>query len=139
MRAGALRADVQEPAAVDPGDTAPTGADRVHVHHRKARWIAIELPFPGDERHAAFDQADVGGSTADIEGDDVGVAGQDRQMSRARDAGRRARGQGAHRIPAGLARRSDTSVRLQDLRRNDTERAGGGLEIGEVARHHRPQ
>ena len=49
------------------------------------------------------------------------------------------RGQRAHRIPARLARRSDPTVRLQDFRRNDAERAGGGLEVGEVARHDRSQ
>ena len=77
VRPGALRADAQEAALVDPGDAAAAGADRGEVDERRGNrqppldlvvGVVGDLPVPHD--------ADVTARAAHVERDEVFVPGQ---------------------------------------------------------------
>ena len=58
--AGALRPDIEEAAGVDPGDRAAARRDRGHVERGQVDLPAGDDAFGDFERHAAFDEGDVG-------------------------------------------------------------------------------
>ena len=89
--AGALRADPQHAAVVDPGDRAAARADRDDVEHRRADRQAVDLAFRGERGAAVLHQADVGRGAAHVEGDQVLEARARRLARRADHAGGRAR------------------------------------------------
>ena len=101
--AGALRADAQHAAVVDPGDRAAARADRDDVEHRRADRQAVDLAFRGERGPSVLHQADVGRGAAHVEGDEV-VEARARGLARRADhAGGRTgieRGDGAfaHRL-----------------------------------------
>ena len=69
--AGALRADIEEAAAVDPGDRAAARRDRGHVERRHVDLAARDHAFGRFQRHAAFDEGDVGAGAAHVERDEA--------------------------------------------------------------------
>ena len=115
-RAGAFRADLQQPAAIDPGDRAAARADRGDLDHRGADHEAeLDRGLRRDRRLAVRDQRDVERGAAEIAGDEIVEAGGAGER-RARDhAGRRAGQRGAHRKPARGRGRHDAAVRLHDV------------------------
>ena len=72
--AGALRADIEKAAAVDPGDRAAAGRDRGHVERRHVDLPARDGALGHLERHAALDEGDVGAGAAHVERDEAGSA-----------------------------------------------------------------
>ena len=132
--------DLKEAAIVDPRDAAATGANRVHVDHRKADRIAGNLPLARDQGHRLLDQADIRRGAAHVEGDQVAVAGAAAEVDRANDARGRAGRQRADRAMAGFARRCKATVRLLDIRfRTKAEGVDTCLELVEIAAHHRTE
>ena len=99
---GALRADAQHAAVVDPGDRAAARTDRDDVEHRRADRQSVNLAFRGQRRPAVLHQADVGRGAAHVEGDEILVT-RARGLARGADhAGRRA---GIKRGDSALAHR----------------------------------
>ena len=72
--AGALRPDVEEAAAVDPGDRAAAGGDRRHVERGHVDLAARDHAFGRLQRRAAFDEGDVGAGAAHVERDEPALA-----------------------------------------------------------------
>ena len=72
-----LRADAEDAALVDVGDRAAARADRVDVDHRHHRLVVADLRVEQvpHAQLAVRGHADVGRRTADVERDDVVVAG----------------------------------------------------------------
>ena len=71
-RAGALRADPQHAALVDPGDRAAAGADRADVDHRDLdRHAPFDLEGGGEALLAADHGRDVGRGAAHVERDQM--------------------------------------------------------------------
>ena len=70
LGARADRADLHQAVAVEPGDRAAAGADRVDVDHGEADREARHLALEGDFGGAAVDQRDVGGGAAHVERDE---------------------------------------------------------------------
>ncbi len=96
--AGALRADPQHAAVVDPGDRAAARADRDDVEDGRADRQPVDLAFRGERRLSVLHQADVGRGAAHVEGDEVLEARARRLPRRADHAGGRPgikRGDGA--------------------------------------------
>ena len=138
--AGALRADLEEPVPVEPGDRAAAGADGVDVDHRQADREVGDLAVEADRRAAAPDQGDVGAGPAHVEGDDVRPAGGRRDLDRADDARRGTGERGADRQIAGAGERHQPAARLVDADLGLGEPlAQRGLEPRQVAHHHRLQ
>ncbi len=99
--ARALRSDIEEAAAVEPGDRAAAGRDRGHVERRHVDLAARDGAFGGFERHAAFDEGDVGGGAAHVEGDEAAPCVLAREIGARLRAGGRTGEQRVHRAPAG--------------------------------------
>ena len=115
-RAGAIRSDLQEPAAIDRGDRAAAGADGGDLHHRGADHQAeIDRGLGGERGPAAGHDRDVERGAAEIAGDDVVVAGGARDRGAGDDAGGRAGQRGAHRQPTRGFGRHHAAVRLHDV------------------------
>ena len=139
--AGALRADIEEPAAVDPGDRAAAGGDRGHVERRHVDLPARDHAFGDLERRAAFDEGDVGAGAAHVEGDEPGS----RLGSRKMRARLRARGgAGEQRMHGAAARdrrreRHHAAVRLHQeaLLRAQPGRVQSFVEMTDVVHHDR--
>ena len=138
--AGAFGPDLHQPIAVEPGDGAAAGADRIDVDAGEPGGIALD---PALIRHvgvAVADQADVGAGAAHVEGDDVRGIGELGRVDGADDAGRGPREGRSDRQLAGPGGRHQSARRLVDA-----EAGGGcclsnrGLEGGHVAGHHRLQ
>ena len=157
--AGALRADAQHAAVIDPDDRAAAGADRHDVEHGRADRQAVDLALRGQRRPAVLHQADVGRGAAHVEGDEVPEARARRLARRADHAGGRSgieRGDGAlahrrgrqapavglhHREAAGEARLGQLALEAVQvavdhrLHIGRQQRRRGALELAELARH----
>ena len=141
--AGALRPDIEEAAAVDPGDRAAAGRDRGHVERRHVDLPARDHALGHLQRHAALDEGDVGAGAAHVEGDEAalrpGVALGEI------GAGLRARGgAGEQRVHGAPARdrgreRHHAAVRLHQeaLLRADAGVVEAAVEMVDVVHHHR--
>ena len=71
-RAGAFRADLQQPAAIDPGDRAAARADGGDLDHRGADHEAeLDRGLRRDRRLAVRDHRDVERGAAEIAGDEI--------------------------------------------------------------------
>ena len=136
--AGALRADAQHAAIVDPGDRAAAGADRDDVEHRRADRQAVDLAFRGERRPSVLHQADVGRGAAHVEGDQVLEARARRLARRADHAGGRA---GIERGDGALAHRRGRQASAVRLHHREAAREAGlgqpVLEAVQVAIDHR--
>src|SRR5262249_59685459 len=69
--AGALGADIEKAAAVDPGDRAAARRNRGHVERRHVDLAAGDFAFGGLKRNAALDEGDVGRGAAHVESDEA--------------------------------------------------------------------
>ena len=103
LRAGGMRADAQAAGAIEPGDGAAAGADRIHIDHRHAHRKAGDAALRADHRFAAFHQRDVARCAADIDGDQVAIARTNARRWRRRS--RRPRARTGTAAPAACARR----------------------------------
>ena len=116
-RIGARRfgADLEQAAAIDPGDRAAARADGRDLDHRRAHDQAEidrglrrqRVPAVGDQRH-------VEAGPAHVAGDDVGEARAARDMRGRDDAGRRTRQGRADRQMARDLGGHDAAIRLHD-------------------------
>ena len=97
------------------------------------------LPLLCDERPVAFDEADVGARSPDVEGDDVRTLGSSGEKARAGDSRRRPRHEAAARHRTRIPKRGDAAVGLEDLRAHDAQGAGPFPEALEIAAHDRAQ
>src|SRR3954447_23530717 len=71
LGAGTLRADMQHPASVHPGDRAAPGADGADVNHRHLdRYTPFDLEGGGETLLAADHRRDIGGGAAHVDGDE---------------------------------------------------------------------
>ena len=140
LRARALRADLHQPVAVEPGDRAAACADRVDVERGEARRIALDPFVEGRAGRVVADQRDVRAGAAHVERDDVRDAGEPRHVDRADRAGGGAGQRGADRHVPRARNRHQPAGRLVDaecrLRRGLGEAIG---EFAEIAVHHRLQ
>ena len=132
-----LRADAEDAALVDVGDRAAAGADRVDVDHRHHRLVVADLRVE-QMAHAqlpARGDADVGRRAADVERDDVLVAGQLPRPDAADQAGHRP---GHEQVDWPLRRRLDGRHAARRLHQLDAVREPGALhrlvEAGHVPR-----
>src|SRR5690242_11349145 len=78
--AGAARTDTQRSNLIEPGDRPSASSDLDNVDHRNLDWIAgplrvlLDPVLGGDLDLVALDERRLGGSAADIEGDQVVLA-----------------------------------------------------------------
>ena len=140
LRARALRADLHQPVAVEPGDRAAAGADRVDVERGEPRRIALDPFVEGRAGGVVAHQRDVRAGAAHVERDHVRHAGEPRHVDRADRAGRRPRQRGADRHVARARNRHQPAGRLVDAERGLRRgRADAGREVAEIAVDHRLQ
>ncbi len=151
LRAGALGADLQAAAGIDPHERPASRADLRQIDRRHLQRVAGAREqaradhdpgaygvLRGARHFAAFDDRCLGGGAAHVERDDVGQLLGARQRLRAHHAARRPRLDDVHRA---LDRRG---VRGQSAARLHQQQAGGdpGLvqtlaQRTQIARHHR--
>src|SRR5579875_1004555 len=138
-RAGAVRPDMEDAAAIDPRDRAATGADADDVEAAEGQALAGDLAPLGEGGLARDDQRNVGAGPAHVERDQIGFAEKARGMEGTGDAARRARQHRAGGKPPRRGDRHDPAMRLDDQGRA----AIAGLfetafEAVEIARQRRP-
>ena len=73
ISARALRADGKEACAIDGRERTAAGGDGCHVQRRHVDLTACDGAFGHFQRHAAFDEGDVGAGAAHVEGDEAGL------------------------------------------------------------------
>ena len=130
--AGALRADEQRSARIQPRERAATGTDRVDVERRHAHRQAIDAGLRAvGER--PVDQAHVGGRAAHVERDDRSEPRPARRRRGTDDPARRAGQDRAHRLDGRRARGRQPAARLHHA---EAARHGAG-ERPQVTRHQR--
>ena len=101
-RAGALRADPEQPAGVDTRDAAATRADGVDVDEREMQRHRVrQVLLVRDRRTAVADEGEVEARAAHVAGEHVVEAGRPAEPGRRNRAGRRS---GQHRLGRGPAR-----------------------------------
>ena len=61
----------QTAAAVEPGDTAAAGANRINIDHWHPHRITVDDPFAAQQRLRSADQGDVATGAADIDRDQI--------------------------------------------------------------------
>src|SRR5579871_491475 len=66
-----LRAHFELTEAIHTRERAAAGADRVDVDHRKRNIAPLDLAAILDRRLAVFDQRDIAGRAAHVEGDEI--------------------------------------------------------------------
>ena len=139
--AGALRADIEEAAAVDPGDRAAAGRDRAHVERRHVDLPARDHALGGFERHAALDEGDVGRGAAHVERDEPALRLVLGEIGAGLRAGGRAGEQRVHGAAAADrgGERHHAAVRLHQeaLLRADLGVVEAAVEMVDVAHQHR--
>ncbi len=79
--AGALRADMQDAAGVDPGDRAAAGAEAGDVEAVQRKAMAADAAATHQRWLAVDDQADIGAGAAHVERDQVVRAEQPRRVT----------------------------------------------------------
>ena len=139
--ARALRADIEEAAAVDPGDRTAAGGYRGHIERGHVNLPARDHALSDFERGAAFDEGDVGAGAAHVERDEAAP----RVLAREMGARLRARGRaGKQRMHGAAARdrsrkRHDAAVRLHQeaLLRAQAGRVQALVEMTDVVHHDR--
>ena len=139
--ARALRADIEEAAAVDPGDRAAAGRDRGHVERRHVDLAARDHALGRFQRHAALDEGDVGAGAAHVERDEAGACVSAREIGARLRAGGGSGEQRVHGAAAGDGggERHHAAVRLHQeaLLRIDAGSVEAGVEMVDVTHHHR--
>ena len=68
-RAGALRADMQDAASIDPGDRAAASADRGDIEAVQGDTVGADLAVHDQRCLALDDEADIGAGAAHVERD----------------------------------------------------------------------
>ena len=114
-RAGALRADAQQSALVDPGDRAAAGADGADVDHRHLdRQSPLDLEVGREGDLSVDHRGAVGRGAPHVERHQPLDAGQLRQVPGADDAARRAGHRQVDRRTGGRLEFLLASIRLDD-------------------------
>ena len=88
--AGGFRADLHHAAGVDFRNGAAACADGNDVDHRDSGRVALNQALVGDLGFVVFNQADIGGGAAHVEGDDLICAALPADICRGNDARGRA-------------------------------------------------
>ncbi len=139
--AGALRPDIEEAAAVDPGDRAAAGGDRRHVERGYVDLPARDHPLGDFERHPAFDEGDVGAGAAHVEGHKAAPRVLAREIGARLRAGGGAGKQRMHGVAAGDRRRKrhHAAVRLHQKTLLGPDPVGiqTAVEMTDVVHHDR--
>ncbi len=140
-RAGALGADAQQSARVDPRDRSAAGADRADVDHRGAdRDAELELEALRSLELPVVHQRDVARRAADVDRHDLLDARERREVGTAEHAAHRPRDQVVDRL---LGRGPDVDDAPVGLHHQQLRRRAGALEPGaqvlHVAGEHRLQ
>ena len=139
-RAGAVRADVQQAAGIEPGNAAAARADGMHVECRGLERAAIDHAAVAELRLAVLHEANIGTGAAHVERDDVGMAATRRHVDRAADAAAGPRKQRIDGALARLAGRHDAATRTHDeRRRRNGQPRYRGLERAEIIARRRHQ
>ena len=101
-RAGALGADPEQPAGVDPGDASSARTDGMDVDEREMQRHRVrQVLLVRDRRTAVADEGEVEARAAHVAGEHVLEAGRPAEPGRRDRAGR---GSGQHRLRRGPAR-----------------------------------
>ncbi len=117
LGAGALRADLEHAALVDPGDRAAASTDRADVDHRDLdRHTPLDLEGGGEALLAADHRRDVGRGAAHVDRDQVVDAEVLRDAAARDHAAGRAREHHVDGRRRGRAERHLAAVRLDDHR-----------------------
>src|SRR5262249_54071768 len=133
--------DVQHAEAVDRRDGAATGADRVDVQHGHGEVAPFDLSTARQQSFAVFDQCDVAGGSAHVEGDDV-AQGVHAAGEHARgDAAGGPRKRGGEGAGAASPNGRHPAVRLHDVfaAGGDPGAAQAAVELRDIAREDRLQ
>ncbi len=133
-----MRPHAQAARRIGARDAAAAGADRVDAHHRHPHRPAADPALQHDQRRARGDQRDVGTGAADVDRDDVGLAGA-RPLRAAADhaAGGTGEEQPHRTLPRDRARR-DAAAGLHQLQRHaDPHLAQAPLQPLQIAADHR--
>ena len=151
-RAGGVRADLQTPGAVHPGDAAAAGGHLGDVDGRHAQHVAgaaqqavtgvhaaADLVLGRQQHLAALDDGRLGGGAAHVEADQIGLAEAGAHLGRADHAGGRPRLDAVHGLARGQLDRHQAAVGLHHGHRSVR---AGAAQLGDqplqVALHHRP-
>ena len=136
VRACRFRPDLEHAAAVDPGDRAAAGANRVHVDHGHGNRIFAEAAFAGNADRP-FEQGDIGGGAAHVEADEPSLAELAAEIFHRGEASRRA---GKQQFDGGIRRLAGAdrlAARLHDLqRRTGGQMAEAALQALQITAHH---
>ena len=116
-RPDALRADMQDPAGIDPRDRSAAGTNTGDVEAVERDRLAGDPAGSRQARPAIDDQRDVGARPAHVERDQVALVYQPRGIDAAGDTARRSREHGTGGEPARLVDRSNPAMRLDDQSR----------------------
>ena len=140
--AGAVRPDLEQPEAVDPGDAAAAGADLDHLDHRHLdrqaaalleAVLAVDLEICRDQGFAMLDQAGLGGGAAHVEREQARAVDQPAVVGGGERAGGRAGLDQAHGEAAGGLDVAHAAVRLHDEQGAlDADRAQALLEAPQI-------
>ena len=110
---GGLGTDAEDASSVEAGEGASAGADGVDVEHGNADGKACDLGI-GRSGNFIFDQGNVGGGAAHVEGDDAVEAAGAGGGGRADDASGRTGEDGAHGFAGGGRERGDAAAGLHN-------------------------
>ena len=138
IRAGAVRADVEDATFIHSGDAAAAGAQGVDIDHRSGNLpTGLEL-LVGDVRDTVFDQRNIRAGPTHVEGDDLWFRQQLSQVRSGADASGRAGQNGAHRHPAGIVDWRNPAVGLHDQHVLQLRvRFEALTQVGQIAAEHR--
>jgi hypothetical protein len=137
LRPGAFRSDHQRACAGEARDRAAAGTNRHQVDHGETDRPAADAAIGGEPGLAPVDQGNVGRGAADIDADEVEMAGAGTDVGRADGASRGAGERGLHGRAAHGARAGDAAARFHEQeRRGDTLIADAPIELGHIGRDH---
>jgi hypothetical protein len=136
--AGALRAERQRAARIDPRDRSAPGTHFLDVDHRDPQGPAVDVVLVSGLHEPALDDRALGGRAAHVERDQPVGAEDPREARAARDTRRGARLDRVHGLRARGLERERAAVRLghQELPR-EAAATQAAAELAEVAIHDR--
>ncbi len=132
---GRLRPDLQQPAAVDPGNGTTARPDGVHVDHRHGHRPGADVAL-GGQADLAVDQRHVGGGAAHIKGEQAHVADLPPDEARAHQAAGGTGQQQVYGLAPGQVGAHRSAGALHDGDRRRRQSTGQAVEVTCHARPH---